>query len=170
MVWAIKVILAVLHASGCSTICSHIFFHHIKCRDFCTIWKSSKWTSLVPRTWNYHSWYLDLAIVMAQHDVTRMLGHYFLRNFYSISKPFGINMSAISPMSTAEAFHATVGCPSLFEAEIFCPKKFDKSLTSSNLDAPCFFFLFFFGPTMKVAGKFHLLDFFLVSIPANTVG
>lgn len=115
-----------------------------------------------------------LATAMAQHDVTVNLSHFF-------SKPFGINMSAISPLSTCEAFHATVGCPSriatlteprFFVGRFFCPPKNSPKvcLLRQIWMRLVFFFFFFFGPTMKVAGKFHLLDFFLVSIPANTVG
>ena len=89
---------------------------------------------------------------MAQHDVTRNLGH-FLRNFHSISKLFGINMSAV-PTVSAEAFHATVGCPSLFDAarperdflEDFGLKQtFAKNLSESNLYWP---FVFFLGLTL----------------------
>ena len=175
-----------LGCSACFWLFHHIFshfFHHIKCRVFCTISNSSKWTSLALKTWNHHSCCLDLATAMAQHDVTRNLGH-FWRNFHSISKLFGINMSAV-PTVSAEAFHATVGCPSLFNAarperdflEDFGLKK--NLHKKSQWVKSGLAFCFFFGGSREgvpkkwqagVVSDFHLLGSFLAVSSTNSVG
>lgn len=133
MVWAIKVILAVLHASGCSTICSHIFFTTFG-YSYGSTWCDRKFVSLFLQTfWHQH------------------VSHQPTVNVWGLSRHRRV------PKSNSDADRTEIFCWKIF----LPPKKFAKSLSpSSNLDAPCFFFLFLFRSDHESGWEVSSFGFF----------